>query len=349
MNVIDKIVTEWAYRCKKGYPDMNNPEDLKILNEIYAEYGIVVEEKKEEPEEYTIQDLLNIIQQKQELLDGKFISKIYHQILTKGKKLGTTISTFLRKKDLQASENEIFNIIHQTPGLEEKVAEFLQDPSRHVTISQLRQGTNIVETCAEVTKLPPAFISTMLKAGRASEGGKGVGAGEALLAFIGKNAKKLGVGDVEIEGKEVEVKGDKGRLIGRSESLTQLYDNLAKLGPEARTVRKGKEALHTYIPYVISQNSESQEDVKKLLKSEFNIIRDIDITSSEELRKAFLEWYVDYFFNNEAKSASYIFVLLGTDYKMYNKEEFKQAALTGNLIFQNFTATNKSPQILSFA
>lgn len=46
MNVIDRIVTEWAYRCKKGYPDINNPEDLKILNEIYAEYGIIVEEKQ---------------------------------------------------------------------------------------------------------------------------------------------------------------------------------------------------------------------------------------------------------------------------------------------------------------
>lgn len=46
MNVIDKIVTEWAYRCKKGYPDINNPEDLRILNEIYAEYGIVMEEEK---------------------------------------------------------------------------------------------------------------------------------------------------------------------------------------------------------------------------------------------------------------------------------------------------------------
>jgi hypothetical protein len=41
MKVIDKLVTEWAYRCKKGYPDMNNPDDLKILKEIYSEYGIV--------------------------------------------------------------------------------------------------------------------------------------------------------------------------------------------------------------------------------------------------------------------------------------------------------------------
>jgi len=43
MSVIDKIVAEWAFRCKKGYPDMNNPDDMKILKEIYSEFGITVE------------------------------------------------------------------------------------------------------------------------------------------------------------------------------------------------------------------------------------------------------------------------------------------------------------------
>lgn len=43
MNITDKLVTEWAFRCKKGYPDMNNPEDLEVLREIYAEYGIIME------------------------------------------------------------------------------------------------------------------------------------------------------------------------------------------------------------------------------------------------------------------------------------------------------------------
>ena len=48
MSVVDKIVTEWAFRCKKGYPDMNNPDDMKILKEIYSQYGIVMEEEKPE-------------------------------------------------------------------------------------------------------------------------------------------------------------------------------------------------------------------------------------------------------------------------------------------------------------
>ena len=53
MNVVDKVLTEWAFRCKKGYPDVNNPDDMQILNEIYAEYGITVEAKESQnPNDY---------------------------------------------------------------------------------------------------------------------------------------------------------------------------------------------------------------------------------------------------------------------------------------------------------
>lgn len=47
MNIVDKIVTEWAFRCKKGYPDVNDPQDMRILSEIYSEYGITLEEEKQ--------------------------------------------------------------------------------------------------------------------------------------------------------------------------------------------------------------------------------------------------------------------------------------------------------------
>jgi hypothetical protein len=57
MSSIDKLVTEWAFRCKKGYPDMNNPDDMKILKEIYSEYGIVME--KEKPQNQTVDELTN--------------------------------------------------------------------------------------------------------------------------------------------------------------------------------------------------------------------------------------------------------------------------------------------------
>jgi len=37
MELVDKIIQEWSWRTAKGYPDLNNPEDLKILKE---EFGI---------------------------------------------------------------------------------------------------------------------------------------------------------------------------------------------------------------------------------------------------------------------------------------------------------------------
>jgi len=46
MNLIDKVILEWSYRTKKGYPDLNNEDDLKLfesmfgfdLNEAYTEF-----------------------------------------------------------------------------------------------------------------------------------------------------------------------------------------------------------------------------------------------------------------------------------------------------------------------
>ena len=37
---MDNLVNEWAYRCEKGYPDMDSPSDLRVLKSILKEQGI---------------------------------------------------------------------------------------------------------------------------------------------------------------------------------------------------------------------------------------------------------------------------------------------------------------------
>jgi len=37
---IDALLTEWAYRCEKGYPDMDSPSDLRVLKTILKEQDI---------------------------------------------------------------------------------------------------------------------------------------------------------------------------------------------------------------------------------------------------------------------------------------------------------------------
>ena len=63
---IDNLVNEWAYRCKKGYPDMDSPSDLRVLKSILKEQGISLsqfqeqEEKEEEgPSKKELIDLIN--------------------------------------------------------------------------------------------------------------------------------------------------------------------------------------------------------------------------------------------------------------------------------------------------
>ena len=41
MNVIDKILNEWSYRCHDGVVDINDPIKLSILEEIYTEIGLL--------------------------------------------------------------------------------------------------------------------------------------------------------------------------------------------------------------------------------------------------------------------------------------------------------------------
>jgi Mn-dependent DtxR family transcriptional regulator len=40
--VIDKLLLEWSWRCEKGYPDIHNPADRKILENLLTEHNIPV-------------------------------------------------------------------------------------------------------------------------------------------------------------------------------------------------------------------------------------------------------------------------------------------------------------------
>jgi len=47
MEVIDKILNEWSFRCHDGIVDMNDPKKIAILNEILKEYNINLDEREQ--------------------------------------------------------------------------------------------------------------------------------------------------------------------------------------------------------------------------------------------------------------------------------------------------------------
>ena len=36
MNLLDKVILEWSYRTKKGYPDINNEEDMRVFESLFG-------------------------------------------------------------------------------------------------------------------------------------------------------------------------------------------------------------------------------------------------------------------------------------------------------------------------
>ena len=345
MDIIEKFIRENCWRFPKGYPDINNLEDRELLFELLKREQL----QEEEQQAYSYEDLMKLIQTRKDSLDPKFIQKLYHTIEGKGQKLGSTLQTAFNDRRLSASSNELFGIIHEYPGLEKELVDILKDSKRQISLEDLAKGDNIISVAVNRTGLPIEFIVSLLKAGKSTEKGKGVGEGEALLAILGKAGRKMDIGDVQIQGREIEIKGGGGRLIGRNEDLTKLYKELAQLGVEPRKKGSGEEALHSYIPYILQTKPELEKEVRNLLEKEFETSFNIDLTDPAKVKDALLEWYVDYFIANEGKSANYVMVIIGDKYKFLNKEQFKQAVLNKNIIVKNFSASNKSPNIIGFA
>jgi len=36
MNLIDKVILEWSYRTRKGYPDINSQEDMDLFESMFG-------------------------------------------------------------------------------------------------------------------------------------------------------------------------------------------------------------------------------------------------------------------------------------------------------------------------
>ena len=44
MNLIDKVILEWSYKTKKGYPDINSQEDMTLFESIFG-FNLINEAK----------------------------------------------------------------------------------------------------------------------------------------------------------------------------------------------------------------------------------------------------------------------------------------------------------------
>jgi hypothetical protein len=205
MSITDKLVTEWAFRCKKGYPDMNNPDDMKVLKEIYSEYGIVMEEEKEEEpkkeqlsNEELVAQIADILQA--EKGNTKLLTRVLRTL--ENSSHVDDLKKFLVSRNIDKTTFDNRNLPAELIDILAK-ANLVDKFVAGIKDNKLQSSGNAYDT------LGPELKPILSAFGRltGAKGSVGIGRGEILFPMIYSDVSKSETaGDLLYQGKDLEVK-----------------------------------------------------------------------------------------------------------------------------------------------
>ena len=278
MEVIDKILSEWSYRCHDGIVDMNDPKKVSILSEILKEYNL------DEQEEDIETQILNLLipastEKKQKVLSY-----------------------------LQGSEDEKEKETEKTKNLKKELIQILkdknidEDQARYIVLmaDDKEELTNLSKLINSLTDLAPEgklevgnlkWINNIIP----SQASLGTGKGEVLLALMldGGKLSDDTYKDIDFNGETIEVKQNTGIKsgaiisdLGRSDDYKKLWNKPLLNGQSFREKYNFTKLLSTWAPIFNRYNDkdinkdEYIEDLKKYMKeAEFS---DVDILINKE-------------------------------------------------------------------
>jgi hypothetical protein len=127
MTVIDKILSEWSYRCSDGIVDMNNPDKVKILVEILKPL------LKEDIDDDILDILINT--------DASTKEKMLKQLQKSSKDTSKDLQGLLANKKLGSlSKNVIFDA--RETGQEDDLVDYTNKLEPKVINTQTPVNTN---------------------------------------------------------------------------------------------------------------------------------------------------------------------------------------------------------------
>ena len=264
---IDALLSEWAYRCKKGYPDLDSPSDLRVLKTILKEQNITLPEQQlslfseEEMARLIKKDTgidIRVIDSEKEL--ERVFDKISPEVAKKleidtpegrrealnlvlNKRSKSKILDILAKKDWHEKivpqwSKELSGLIEDIPESDRDIfLTYIEDESKQQTFPKTRDGN--FETLLNTTKISPTIINRIIKFTAQDEKKLGVGMGEVALAMFFKNiSAAVGAGDLTLNGGGFEIKGFNATLGAKPEDFKIDPNKLKKLGIELKIGEK---------------------------------------------------------------------------------------------------------------
>jgi hypothetical protein len=340
MEIINKILNEWSYRCNDGVVDLTDINKVKILFEILRED--------------IDDDLLSALVKADPDTKAKvlrFIKKTTSKSAEKGSEDG--FYNYLDKHNLTPEyigtlSDQIFEILSDNDDLD-KFNEYRKSPLK---LSNLSQTGNILTILEKTGVSQNSLIQLLNLIGQ--EGGRGIGKGEILLALFFNDTKiSEGKGDLTSSEGSVEIKAYNARLGTRGTNIS-LFTNsdLAKLAIEY-------EIEDTRIDTLITSLSEEANDnlvYKAAIDFLKNIFTKIDITqlfpldaikNTVTMRNVLNKIYIlDYITKEEIDRMIYIDSKVKQgNYISFSPEEISEVIDNKLIKIGTFTASNMNPQI----
>jgi len=350
MNTVDKIVTEWAFRCKKGYPDLKNPQDMKILKELYSEYGIVMEEEKpqEQSQENNVsfEDLQGVITARKGELTQDQINKLFNTVSKTGKGYtASLLDILINQKKLGKEQAWIIAGYADKYHFEDKVIASINNSSNKFTA--LGTNGNLVTKLVELTSIDTRHITTLVDLTTGS-GQKGVGRGELAVVSLLHDTKSAKKGDVQTETEVIEFKAIKAILansskVSRGIKVDQILDKIAKIlnipqqqvaafktGTNAKGEKWWTDKLINY-----TQDPKQIQQVLDKLYNNTVKITDTDTVTASALRiKIAKELAKDYI---KAQPHPIFFLSTDNNYNIFYTEQEVEDAIGVNLEIKSFS------------
>jgi len=290
---LNELLVEWSYRTEKGYPDMGNPSDILILKTILNELNLPTDilntlgedditsnEDETQVSSHSKKDLLNLINNAN--LTNPQIQRLFKNVSGFAHK--DNILNYVNSKGFTANKFKTGDIAIETifNGISDSnIDEFIKYIKNPKTLSSIDVAGNF----ASQLGLSSTLVRDLIDIEPGSDaGGSNVGKIEVFLGLMFSDVdNNVSKGDLNWNGKNLEVKGTGGRLgqqSGRGSDNKETIENAARQ-------LLSDEVLEEYLNYlpkvkysivfsikelyeVATSNGKSNNDVEKVIQAALN-------------------------------------------------------------------------------
>ena len=218
MDNITKYLNNISYKFPKGYPDVNDPKDMELLNEMIKN---LIKEDEDEDLKKKLIDIIN----SSDLSDDEL--RAYTKSITnrgfKGDITGKLNNKGYTKDSFKVGDKAIDYII-------DKIADSEAEEFINYTPKSFRNAPD-KGNFSKVTGLSDKLVKDLIDIEPGADaGGSSIGKGELILSLAFNDIdNRGGGGDLNYNGKNLEVKGTGGRL-GQQAGRGSDFDYLSFLG-----------------------------------------------------------------------------------------------------------------------